>query len=102
MCGRIFANSAAVFPSLFEGLKDRIKRSNIHQINANLIRINHVLEFLKSISPELNAEVGKVRHQKLAKIQKLYMPVGFFFSSTSSSFFSAHTMDPYYSTPSPL
>ena len=89
----IFANSAAVFRGLFEGLKDHLNRPNIHQTDANLISFDHVLEFLKSISRELNAEVGKVRHQKLPKKPKaLLMQEGFF--SFLLLFFYPHYMDP--------
>ena len=61
MCGGNFLNSVAVFRSLFEGLKGHEKRPKIYQMNANLKVFNWMLKFLKSISRELNAEVGKVR-----------------------------------------
>ena len=88
--GGIFAISVAVFRSLFEGLKGHEKRPKIYQIDANSKDIHWVLKFLKSISHELNAEVGKVRHQKLEKNPR---HVGFF-SLPVLLLFSSHTMDP--------
>ena len=71
--GGIFAISVAVFRSLFEGLKGHEKRPKIYQIDANSKDIHWVLKFLKSISHELNAEVGKVRHQKLEKSKACWL-----------------------------
>ena len=93
LANETFWTSAAVFRRLFKHLKGRVKRPKINQIDANLFSLYHVLEFLKSISRELNAEVGKVRHQKLPKKPKaLLMQVGFF--SFLLLFFYPHYMDP--------
>ena len=74
MCRAKFTNSTAVFLSLLEGLKGHEKRPKIYQMNANLKVFNWMLKFLKSISCELNAEVGKIRHQKKVFLCEGFLP----------------------------
>ena len=79
------SDSAAVFWTCFEGLKGCVKRPNLDQINGNSIYFDHVFEFLKSISHELNAEVGKVK-MLMSKSWRLELVCSFCFCFARRNF----------------